>query len=96
MYKQIKKFFLAEDEPVSSDDEKPKKVRKLRQNEIFQMPKKEKKMTPLEKKFKEHAKHHTKEHIAFMKKEMKDGLSFDKAHEMALKKDKKINKINKK
>ena len=96
MYKQIKKFFFAEDEPVSSDDEKPKKVRKLRQNEIFQMPKKEKKMTALEKKFKEHEKHHSKEHISFMKREMKDGLSFDKAHEMALKKDKKINKINKK
>tara|TARA_R110000796_G_scaffold250752_1_gene380426 strand:- start:815 stop:1066 length:252 start_codon:yes stop_codon:yes gene_type:complete len=81
---------------LSSDDEKPKKVRKLRQNEIFQMPKKEKKMTALEKKFKEHEKHHSKEHISFMKREMKDGLSFDKAHEMALKKDKKINKINKK
>ena len=72
MYKQIKKFFLAEDEPVSPSEDKPKKVRKLRQNEIFQMPKKEKKMTPLEKKFKEHAKHHSKEHIAFMKKEMKE------------------------
>ena len=96
MYKQIKKFFLAEDEPVSPSEDKPKKVRKLRQNEIFVTPKKDKKMTPLEKKFKEHEKYHSKDHIAFMKKQMKDGLSFDKAHEMALKKDKKINKINKK
>ena len=55
MYKQIKKFFLAEDEPVSPSEDKPKKVRKLRQNEIFVTPKKDKKMTPLEKKFKEHA-----------------------------------------
>ena len=37
-------------------------------------------------KLKEHAKHHTKKHIADMKKYMKNGKSFSKSHMMVKKK----------
>lgn len=41
---------------------------------------------------KEHKKHHTKKHIEVMKKEMKKGKSFKKAHDIAVKEDKKEKK----
>jgi len=37
-------------------------------------------------KLKEHGKHHTAKHIAMMKKEMRNGSSFSKAHAKAMKK----------
>ena len=39
----------------------------------------------LENKLKEHSKHHTKKHIAEMRKLMKQGMSFNKAHAQAMK-----------
>ncbi len=39
----------------------------------------------LENKLKEHSKHHTKKHIAEMRKLMKQGMSFSKAHTQAMK-----------
>tara|TARA_R110001599_G_scaffold7187_2_gene35364 strand:- start:27 stop:293 length:267 start_codon:yes stop_codon:yes gene_type:complete len=88
MYKKKERFVL-QSEYVNEDEEetKPKKIRKLRQNEIFDMKKKVKKISELDKKFKEHAKHHTKEHIATMKKEMKKGKTFKESHKIALQKD---------
>jgi|TARA_R110000796_G_scaffold229309_2_gene346585 hypothetical protein len=41
-----------------------------------------KQTTTLEK----HSKHHTKKHMAFMKREMKKGVSFTTSHKEALKK----------
>tara|TARA_R110000803_G_scaffold193506_2_gene256446 strand:+ start:426 stop:692 length:267 start_codon:yes stop_codon:yes gene_type:complete len=88
MYKKKERFVL-QSEYVNEDEEetKPKKIRKLRQNEIFDMKKKVKKISELDKKFKEHAKHHTKEHIATMKKEMQKGKTFKESHKIALQKD---------
>lgn len=88
MYKKKERFVLQSEYVDDSEEEtKPKKVRKLRQNEIFYIEKKVKKISELDKKFKEHAKHHTKEHIATMKKEMKKGKTFKESHKIALQKD---------
>ena len=40
-----------------------------------------------EKTMKEHSVHHTKKHMATMRKEMLAGKSFSKAHKIAMKKD---------
>ena len=101
MYKKKERFVLQSeyvDDSDSEEETKPKKPRKLRQNEIFDMKKNtkiKKKMSSLDKKFKEHSKHHSKEHIENMKKDMKNGLSFDEAHIKALEKDKKLKKLKK-
>ena len=43
-------------------------------------------LTPAqEKKLKEHSKHHSSKHMAMMRKDMKNGLSFTKAHNKAKK-----------
>jgi len=44
-----------------------------------------KKTTSLEEKLKEHSKHHSKKHMAMMRKDIKDGMSFTKAHNRAKK-----------
>lgn len=98
MYKKKERFVLQSEYVEDSDSEeetKPKKPRKLRQNEIFDMKKIKKKISSLDKKFKEHSKHHSKEHIENMKIAMKKGLSFDEAHIKALEKDKKLKKLKK-
>jgi len=54
-----------------------------------EMPKKEmpkKKLTPKQmEKLKEHSKHHSPKHMAMMRKDMKMGMSFTKAHNKAQK-----------
>ena len=44
-----------------------------------------KKTTSLEEKLKEHSKHHSKKHMAMMRKDIKAGMSFTKAHAKAKK-----------
>lgn len=95
MYKKKERFVLDREEEEDAEETKPKKLRKLRQNEIFDTSKKDKKLSTLDKKFKEHSKHHSKEHIANMKKDIKKGLTFSEAHINALKKDSKNKKIKK-
>jgi len=44
-----------------------------------------KKTTSMADKLKEHAKHHSKKHMDMMRKDIKDGMSFTKAHNRAKK-----------
>ena len=75
----------------------PRKERKLTMKDVFDVPKnmdkkdkkkkkkKKKQLKTLKEKLKEHAKHHSKKHMDMMRKDIKDGMSFEKAHERALK-----------
>tara|TARA_R110001592_G_scaffold32544_2_gene113874 strand:- start:6235 stop:6459 length:225 start_codon:yes stop_codon:yes gene_type:complete len=44
-----------------------------------------KKTTSMSDKLKEHSKHHSKKHMDMMRKDIKDGMSFTKAHNRAKK-----------
>jgi len=44
-----------------------------------------KKTTSMADKLKEHSKHHSKKHMDMMRKDIKDGMSFTKAHNRAKK-----------
>ena len=44
-----------------------------------------KKTTSINEKLKEHSKHHSKKHMAMMRKDIKAGMSFTKAHNKAKK-----------
>ncbi len=48
-------------------------------------PPKRKKKTTITDKMKEHSKHHTPAHMRLMRKYMKEGMSFTKAHNKVMK-----------
>jgi len=65
----------------SKKKDKPKMVIVIKKNKKRELKKEEKDL------FATHSKHHTKEHIIFMKKYIKDGKGcFSEAHKAAMKK----------
>ena len=65
----------------SKKDDKPKMIVVIKKNKKRELKKEESDL------FKTHSKHHTKAHITFMKKFIKDGKGcFSEAHKAAMKK----------
>ena len=79
--------------PYHSDNKDKKKKKPMKKKPMKKKPVRKKPVLKVRKgmtqnqrdKLKEHAKHHTSQHMAIMIKEMKAGASFTKAHNKAKK-----------